>query len=159
MALAVALFALVVIGALVAGAFFTGMLEQRIGRNTLYATEAAQAAEAGTAAILADWDTYNLNNLDVNEQTPLTTKSWGQASLHSSYTWTATRLNKELFLVQSLGKRSSAGGTVLSQRTVATLARLTFVKATAKAAVTVTKPITFNGNAFQITGYDSIPKG
>jgi hypothetical protein len=33
------------------------------------------------------------------------------------------------------------------------------VNANAKAAVTVTKPITFNGNAFQVTGYDSIPKG
>jgi hypothetical protein len=42
---------------------------------------------------------------------------------------------------------------------VATLARLTFVSATAKAAVTVTKPIKFNGNAFEVIGNDSVPQG
>ena len=47
MALAVAIFALVVIGALVAGAFYAGNLEQRTGRNSVYAAEAAQAAESG----------------------------------------------------------------------------------------------------------------
>ena len=47
MALAVAIFALIVIGALVAGAFFAGHLEQRTGRNTLYAAQAADAAEIG----------------------------------------------------------------------------------------------------------------
>lgn len=159
MALAVALFALVVIGALVAGAFFAGTLEQRTGRNTLFATEAAQAAEAGTTAIMADWDQFNLNNLPVNVPTPLAKTSWGQASLYASYTPTVTKLNDELFLVQSLGTRSNAAGTVLSQHTVATLARLTFVSATAKAAVTVTKPIKFNGNAFEVIGNDSVPQG
>jgi hypothetical protein len=158
MALALAIFALVVIGALVAGAFFAGTLEQRVGRNTLYATEAAQAAEAGTTAVMANWDQFNLNNLPVNQPTPLTTTSWGQTS-HSTYTPTVTKLNDELFLVKSLGKRSTAGGTVLSQHTVATLARLTFVTATAKAAVTVTKPVKFNGNAFEVVGNDSVPQG
>ena len=47
MALAVAIFALVVIGALVAGAFYASTLEQRTGRNSMYAAEAAQAAETG----------------------------------------------------------------------------------------------------------------
>jgi hypothetical protein len=50
-------------------------------------------------------------------------------------------------------------GKILAQRTVATLARLTFVSATAKAAVTVTKPIKFNGNAFDVIGNDSVPQG
>ena len=46
-ALAVAVFALVVIGALVAGTFFAGRLEQQTGRNTIYAAQAAEVAEAG----------------------------------------------------------------------------------------------------------------
>src|SRR5919106_4115811 len=46
-ALAVAVFALVVIGALVAGTFFAGRLEQQTGRNTFMAAQAAEAAEAG----------------------------------------------------------------------------------------------------------------
>ena len=158
MALAVAIFALVVIGALVAGAIITGRMEQRTGRNTVYATEAAQAAEAGTTAVMADWDQFNLNNLPKNVPTTLTKTTWGQASMYASYTPTVTKLNDELFLVQSLGTRSTGGGQVLS-RVVATLARLTFVSATAKAAVTVTKPVKFNGNAFEVIGNDSVPQG
>ena len=42
MALAVAIFALVVVGALVAGAFFAGNLEQRTGRNAVYAADDAR---------------------------------------------------------------------------------------------------------------------
>jgi hypothetical protein len=159
MALAVAIFALVVIGALVAGAIVTGRLEQRTGRNTVYAAEAAQAAEAGTTAIMADWDQFNLNNLPKNVPTTLTKTSWGQSSMYASFTPTVTKLNDELFLVQSLGTRSTSAGKILSQRVVATLARLTFVTATAKAAVTVTKPVKFNGNAFEIIGNDSVPQG
>ena len=49
MALALAIFALVVVGALVAGAFLAGHLEQRTGRGTLYSAQAADAAEAGAA--------------------------------------------------------------------------------------------------------------
>ena len=52
MALAMALFALVVIGLLVAGRFFAGRLEQQSGQNTLYAAQAAEAAEAGLSDAL-----------------------------------------------------------------------------------------------------------
>ena len=83
MALAVAIFALVVIGALVAGAFFAGQMEQRTGRNTLYAAEAAQAAEAGATTILADWDQFNLNNIVVGDSTVLATTSLGTSSAHT----------------------------------------------------------------------------
>ena len=45
MALALALFALVVIGGIVASNFFAGMLEQQSGRNVLFVAQAAEAAE------------------------------------------------------------------------------------------------------------------
>jgi len=158
MALAVAIFALVVIGALVAGAFYAGTLEQRTGRNTLYAAEAAQAAEAGPTAIMANWDQYALNNMGVGSVTPLgSTYMAGRTDM--KYTANVTRLNPQLFLISSLGARVDAAGNSLAQRSVATMARLSFVSATAKAAVTVTKPITFNGNAFSVIGNDSMPKG
>jgi hypothetical protein len=158
MALAVAIFALVVIGALVAGAFYAGTLEQRTGRNTLYAAEAAQAAEAGPTAIMANWDQYDLNNMAVGGTLPLgSTYMTGRTDM--KYTTNVTRLNPQLFLISSLGARVDAAGNNLAQRTVATMARLSFVSATAKAAVTVTKPITFNGNAFNVIGNDSMPKG
>jgi hypothetical protein len=158
MALAVAIFALVVIGALVAGAFYASTLEQRTGRNSIYAAEAAQAAETGPMAVLANWNQYVNNNMAIGATTPIGTSPLGVGS-GLTYTVNATRLNNNIFLLTSLGSKTDGAGNELARSTVATIARLSFVNANAKAAVTVTKPITFNGNAFQVTGYDSIPKG
>ena len=47
MALILAVFGLVVIGALVAGSFFVGRVEQISGYNTTWASQAGEAAEAG----------------------------------------------------------------------------------------------------------------
>jgi hypothetical protein len=156
MALALAIFALVVIGALVAGAFYASTLEQRTGRNSIYAAEAAQAAETGPITVLGSWNQYVNNNMAIGAAgTPIT------ASLGSSltYTVTPTRLNNNLFLLTSLGTRVDGSGNELARSSVATLARLSFVNANAKAAVTVTKPITFNGNTFKVIGNDSMPSG
>ncbi len=158
MALAVAIFALIVIGALVAMAFYSGQQEQRTGRSSMYAAQAADAAEAGSAVILGNWDQYALNNLAVGATVTEDSVKIGGAG-HSWYRQTVRRLNDELFLVQSLGSRTDADGQVLAQRTVGTIARLSYVTATAKAAVTVTKPVKFNGNSFSVIGNDSMPKG
>src|SRR5919202_2826283 len=55
-ALAVALFTMVVIAALIAGVFFTATQEYRTGRNTLTQERAMAAAEFGQNMILARWD-------------------------------------------------------------------------------------------------------
>jgi len=61
-ALAVAIFALVVIGALVAGAFYVGTQEQRVGRNTVLIQQALSAAEAGAYTQVSNWDAPTLNS-------------------------------------------------------------------------------------------------
>ena len=121
MALAVAIFALVVIGALVAGAFYASTLEQRTGRNSLYAAEAAQAAETGPMSVLGNWDSYALNNMGNGTTVSLgTTPMFGRTDMN--YTVSATRLNQQLFLLTSLGTRTDASGSELAQSTVATMA-------------------------------------
>ncbi|HEX3275759.1 MAG TPA: pilus assembly PilX N-terminal domain-containing protein, partial [Gemmatimonadales bacterium] len=150
MALAVAIFALVVIGALVAGVFYASSLELRSGRNSIYATQAEQAAETGPMTVLAAWDQYALNNMAVGGNTLIGTYTAGRPDL--TYKVDVTRLNDQLFLISSLGARYDASGAELARNSVATLARLSFVKATAKAAVTVTKPVKFNGNSFELNG-------
>jgi hypothetical protein len=154
MALAVAIFALIVIGALVAGAFFAGHLEQRTGRNTLYAAEAADAAEIGVSKVLSDWDQFNLNNLAVGVPTSIGTTTNGRIR----YTQDVRRLNNDLFLVQSLGSRLDASGNKLAQRSVAMVARLSYVSGTANAAVTAGKKVDIMGN-IEIIGNDSVPQG
>jgi hypothetical protein len=155
MALAVAIFALIVIGALVAGAFFAGHLEQRTGRNTLYAAQAADAAEIGVSKVLSDWDQFNLNNLAVGVPTSIGTTTTGRIR----YTQDVRRLNNDLFLVQSLGSRLDASGNTLAKRSVAMVSRLSYVTATANAAVTAGKTVNFNGTAFDVIGNDSVPQG
>jgi Tfp pilus assembly protein PilX len=156
MALAVAIFALVVVGALVAGAFYAANLEQRTGRSSMYATQAADAAEAGSAAVLADWDAFNLNNLAVGSVSN-PTLSFSSLGAHLSVTPTVTRLNNDLFLISTLAQRKDLSNNVLAQRTVATMARLTYVTATANSAVTAGKSVNFNGVAFTVDGNDKLP--
>ncbi len=61
MALAVAIFALVVIGALVAGAFFAGTQEQRVGENQRRVQTSFGVAEAGAQERVLNWDPATMN--------------------------------------------------------------------------------------------------
>src|SRR5258705_13658396 len=64
MALAVAIFALVVVGALVAGAFFAGTQEQRVGENQRRVFTSFGVAEAGAQERVMTWipDSMNKRN-------------------------------------------------------------------------------------------------
>jgi hypothetical protein len=156
MALALAIFALVVVGALVAGAFLAGHLEQRTGRSTLYVEQAADAAEAGAAMTIAEWDAATLNPLAPG----------GVASLPAvtlagkvSYRPTVTRLNDQLFFVKSLGTRASAGGGTLARRTVAVVARLASIGEGPEAALTTGRPVEIAGSQVVVSGADSAIEG
>jgi hypothetical protein len=121
MALHLALLALVVIAALVAGGFAAAHLEQRIGRNSLYAVQAAAAAEAGAGAVVGGWDGYDLGLLAPGGSTALPA---APLTGHIAYSPTVTRLNGELFLVRVAGVRTDAGGGVLARREVGLLVRM-----------------------------------
>src|SRR2546421_12749529 len=61
MALAVAIFALVVVGALVAGAFFAGTQEQRVGENQRRVQTSFGVAEAGGQEGVMSWKPDSMN--------------------------------------------------------------------------------------------------
>src|SRR5438874_12439939 len=65
MALAVAIFALVVVGALVAGAFFAGTQEQRVGENQRRVQTSFGVAEAGADEGVLTWDPNTMNKRPV----------------------------------------------------------------------------------------------
>jgi hypothetical protein len=121
MALPLALLALVVIAALVAGGFTAAHLEQRIGRNALYAVQAAGAAEAGAAAVVGGWEGLGLGFLAPGASAVLPAAALPGPTAYSP---TVTRLNGELFLVQVEGTRSDAGGGMLARRDVGLLVRV-----------------------------------
>lgn len=156
MALALAIFALVVVGALVAGAFLAGHLEQRTGRATLYAAQAADAAEAGAVETLADWGALGLNSMASGSTVTLAPVAFAG---RSGYQPTVSRLNDQLFLIRSLGIRSNAAGGILARRGVALVARLASLGAGPEAALTVSRPVDVTGDEATISGADACVPG
>jgi hypothetical protein len=122
MALPVAVFALVVIGGIVAGHFLAGVLEQQSGRNTLFVTQAAEAAEAGLVTALSIAPASTLVTLEIGgaplELGPVSVGSGSGVERQVS------RLTEDLFLVRSRGTRYNADGVPLATRAIGLLVRL-----------------------------------
>lgn len=153
MALAVAIFALVVIGALVAGTFYSGWVEQQSGRNTVYATQAAEAAEAGLSTVISDGDATLYQPLPIGSTMALGTTALGA---NVSVTTQATRLTQSLFLVQALGQRTDAAGGVLARRSIGALTRLVQPDISINAGLTAIGKVTLTGNS-EVSGVDQKP--
>ena len=121
-ALAISLFALAVIGALVGSAFFAGRLEQQSGQNTLFAVQAGEVAEAGLSDAMATVTAATLEGLPVggapHDLGTLTLAGGVSASRQ------VARLTGNLFLIRVRGVRHSAAGTTLAVRSLGLLVRL-----------------------------------
>jgi len=147
-ALVVAVVALVVIGAIVAGTFFVSNVEQRSAQNVIVAAAAQQAAEAGLENAVgnikggdypfgvADSSAYATN-------VALTTTS--------SYTVWVFPVNSSTWLLKSVG--TSNGAT----NTLAELVKAATANAPVNAPLIVASPVTFNGNSFTIDGNNANP--
>jgi hypothetical protein len=121
-ALAVALFALAVIGAIVAGNFFAGRLEQQSGRNTLFAHQAAEGAEAGLSDATSNISAATLESLPVGGE-PL---DLGTLTLEGrvSVSRQVSRLTANVFLIRARGIRTDAAGAPLAARSLGSMVRL-----------------------------------
>jgi hypothetical protein len=152
-ALAVAIFALVVIGALVAGTFYAGRLENRTGQNTVYAGQAAEAADAALSNAMATGTAAVFDPIAMGATVDL-----GTFNLSDRVTGTAqvTRLTQSLFLVQALGRSNDAAGNPLATRTVGAITRLNQVDIEIKAGLTAIGKITVTGNS-EVNGLDDSP--
>ena len=163
MALILAVFGLVVIGALVAGSFFVGRVEQISGYNTTWASQAGEAAEAGLGFAMTQIDPTEYEAMGIwspganNEMVRNRTGVGGMATM--VYVDSIRRLNQTVFVVRSTGQRVSAGGQVLASQTLAQMVRLAKPTVGVNAAVTVQDPIKFNGNSFEVDGYNQYPTG
>ena len=121
-ALAAAIFALVIMAALVAGSFFAGRLEQQSGRNTLFVAQAAEAAEAGLVEALGSLSSSTLVALPVGG-VPLNLDAMSFAA-GFRVERQVSRLTGTLFLIRSLAARLDASGADLAVRAVGLLLRL-----------------------------------
>ena len=150
-ALPIAIFALVIIGALVAGAFFIGFQEQRVGRNTIKSQQAFAAAEAGAEAQVAAWVPGNMNSIAVGSTTAFAGTLTGS---NGWYRGGVTRLNGQLFLVRSEGFDSDS----TARHQVGLLLRLKPIAIDIQAALTTQGSIKIGGSSL-LDGNDHVPTG
>jgi hypothetical protein len=121
-ALVLAMFALVVLGAIVAGTFFAGRLEQQSGENTLYATQTREAAEAGLADALVALAPASVNGLVPGEAPLLLPPISVGAGVRLERQ--ISRLTGTLFLVTARATRHDAGGGPLASNGAGLLVHL-----------------------------------
>jgi len=153
MALAVAIFALVVIGALVAGTFFAGRLEQQTGENTFYATQATEAAQAALTQTVQTTSAATLLAI-----APGTTGSGSSVSLGGKVAASTTikGLTSSVWLVTAVGSKTNADGDQLAARSLAQLIRLNQAEITVGAGLTALGKVTVSGNS-TVSGIDAAP--
>jgi hypothetical protein len=120
-ALAIALFVLVVIGALVSGSFFAGRLEMQSGQNSMFAAQALEAAEAGLSDALANTDPAAVDGLPIGSPLDLGTLASGTRVTAARQ---IVRLTGSLFLVRCTGTRRDADGNALATRRLGLLVRV-----------------------------------
>ncbi|MBI1723746.1 MAG: hypothetical protein HYR48_07550 [Gemmatimonadetes bacterium] len=150
-ALVAAVFALVIIAALVTGAFFAARQELRTGRSSQTFQRAFGAAEAGLNNTVADWQTGQWNAMAPGDSATI---SDTLPSNTGSYAGTVRRLNNELFLIRTVGTDPSGA----SQRTLATLVRLLKIEMNFPASLTTRGDLKLGGSSL-IDGRDAPPSG
>jgi hypothetical protein len=167
MALAVAIFALVIVGALVAGALFAGTQEQRVGESTRRGQQSFGVAEVGAYDVVRTWQTGTYNVLGLYPADPGVSIPNGLMSGVSprgtgSYSGTVYKLNPELYLIDITGHdtvsgRASSAGSRARQR-VGLLARIKPIVLQIRASLTTGSSDALAGNA-SVNGTDQNPPG
>ncbi len=154
-ALLLALFALVVVGAIAAGSFWGASMERKLGENVAATVQAFSAAEAGVDAVLGSWIPASYDTLPVGGALALGTTYLGSGVY---YTDSLVRLNGSLFLIRSIGERRTMAGSLLARSSVGRLVRLNRPAIALNAAVTTLEGFTSTGSTW-ISGRDSVPAG
>ncbi|HEY7407991.1 MAG TPA: hypothetical protein VH638_06955 [Gemmatimonadaceae bacterium] len=151
-ALATAVGAIALVGALVAGAFVASTAEFRTGRDALQQTRAFAAAEYGNSALRANWSS-DWNNTILRGDTLVRTYDAGGAAAIVR----VTRLSDNIFLVTS----EASAGTGLasgSRRRVASLLKLSIPNVKIMGALTARGSTKVGGSALMI-GRDTLYPG
>jgi hypothetical protein len=150
-ALAIAIFALVVIGALVAGAFFVGMQEQRVGLNTVKSQQDFSAAQEGAQLQVVNWLDNGYSTIAVAGST---TFNGDLADGTGWYRGVVRRLNDLVFLVDTEGFSADTA----TRQKAGLLVRLRPLEVKINGALKTQGSISIGGSS-QISGVDRYPEG
>jgi hypothetical protein len=169
MALALAIVALVIVGALVAGAFFSGIQEQRAADNSRRVLQAFGTAEEGAYETVDTWNpqTYNRQKVYPNDSVGLPggwPTTWDTSAKHTGvYGGYVYRFNGEQYLIDITARdmasftnsavQSQGGG---GRQRIGLLARNRPIQFGVKAALTTGNGDAVGGNSV-VNGFDSAP--
>jgi len=162
MALAIAIFAMVIIGALVAGAFFAGTQEQRVGENQRRVAASFGVAEAGVQERLIAWVPDQMNRRAVYPLDSVQIASAQAPSGTGTYGGYSYKLGPNIFLIDVTGRdraTASGGGTAGgggARQRVGMIARIAPVEFGIRASLTTQGGVSVGGNA-QVNGADQNP--
>ena len=148
-ALPLAIFALVVVGGLVAGAMFVGTQEQRIGRNTLRLQQAFTSGEGVTQGVVASWNSGAYNTMAVGAKASL---SGTAPDGNGWYRAEVRRLSQMLYVVQTEGFSKDS----TSRQRVGALLKLRPLTIDFNAALKTQGSAKIGGSSF-INGKDTSP--
>lgn len=161
-ALAVAMFALVVVGALVAGAFFAGTQEQRVAENTKRVSQSFGVADAGVAEIIRSWDPAQINATAIYPADSFAVSRTQAPSRTGSYGGYIYKLNGAMYLVDITGSdsmsragRLTGGG---ARQRLGLLTRIRPLQVNVQASLTTQGGVNVQGNA-EVDGFDQNPTG
>ena len=151
-ALAVAMVAIVVIGALIAGAFFTSTQEYRIGRNSLMDQRAFSAAETGVTQPIQGW----LRSLNVTmaigaHRLDTLTIPGGSYAVRR-----VTKVDSATFWLMSDGYAGTRVGPLASSHRINAVYRLAVPSFDILGALTVRGKVEVEGSS-KVDGNDQIP--
>lgn len=160
-ALAVAIFALVIVGALVAGAFFAGTQEQRVGENARRMQQSFGVAEVGAAQQVATWNPLVRNATPVYPAAQMTVAD--APSISGVYGGRILKLNENLYLiditaqdsVSRSGRLRSVGG---ARQRIGLITRIKPLAIDIQASLTTKGGANLSGNA-AVDGSDHTPPG
>jgi len=157
MALAVAIFAIVVIGALLAGAYFASSQERKIGRNTLVEQRSLNVAEYGLNFDVSNWDqsrnlegTFPVGTVDAN---PRYVNQIGDTAFVS-----VTRLTPTNFLVVSSGRANIDNASTQAFRRTSMMVQIAYPSVNLAGALVSAGQVRLGGSG-AIVGFDKDPAG
>jgi hypothetical protein len=158
-ALPSAIFAMVVIGVLVATGFFLANQERRVGMASDHLARAQLLAETGLAEVLATW-TPNEGYPEI-WGAPLTECAGCEGvveALGGSWTAQLSRVGDRLYLIESTGVVDQRGAYSGATRTLGQLARVRAIEFSGQSALTVRGNVDLRGGA-TVNGNDLHPAG
>lgn len=152
-ALAVALAAIVIIGAIITGMFFTSTQEYRVSRNTALQARALTAAEYGMNSILTTGQWNTAWNTGVNGLLGTTVYSPGDGGLDSVR---VSKVADGTFLLTSTGRVGPASGAQARHR-LGAIVVLSIPQLNMLGALTTRSKVKIGGSSFLDGNDDSIP--